>query len=852
MFASGYTLTDLGFFSGGTYTIGTAISNSGTVIGYASTGGNGQTSFVWSGGVLSDFSTLPGGVVGGGGTIQGLNSAGEIVGSGPNGAFYWSNGTRTDIGFFPSTGAASAATAINDSGVIAGWGYNGPGSYHAWRWQRGVFTDLRTLGGPQSAATAINGNGVIVGQAQRNAQSGDAAMWQGGSIVDLGALVPGPQSWAVSVNNSNTVVGLTNGGSGNQAIMWANSAATTLPPLPGGATAGATGINNPGQIVGWSMNASQTQRAVAWSGGSVTDLNSRILATDPLQPYVTLTGAQGINDSGQILASGTDSRGGGTHTYVLTPGAGTYYVPDWGNPQMHAVPFVSVALKDATNTIVQQAYTNAVGTVQFTGLNPAATYIPVLISQVKQPSLGLDFVVLDNLKPIDTTQPTFRARYAPYAFAAAAYTPNKQASQSLLLTAQDGWDSASETLMPAERLSGPFDLLANAVTEAQLVSAAVGGTSITWRPLTILWDAANKGALSSPPNNYDLGLVTGSGGFYAPSHQGIDGTGAATGAAVAEDFIYLAGDPSFEAMDIYPFVMTHEMGHFTQAQFSTNPSAGGNHAYSDYEDQVLSWIEGNASGIAALVLNTPLQNRVFMARNTVYVDSYNVDTDANELGPENNPVGWYQESTVTRLMWRAYNPSGALNLPAAAVLAPMYTATWSAGPWLATPWAYITQLKKMNPGSSAGIDALAESVNITSIGNDEWGTLEVHAGNRASQDVLPPYVSVPISSTPTVVCSAGAPLEFNKDGNVRYLRLIGDGASHTLTIQGPAATVPLLQRLGFTAGSSSFATSGTTPTGPFVLNVGECAVALGQYSSQTSACNDPTPPAEQCWAVTLQ
>jgi probable HAF family extracellular repeat protein len=824
------------------------------VIGYASEGTNGnlQTSFVWSGGVLSDFATLPGGVVGGGGTLQGLNSAGEIVGGGgPNGAFYWQNGTRTDLGFFPSAGAASIATAVNDSGVIVGWGYNGPGSYHAWRWQSGAFTDLGTLGGPQSSALGLNSNGVVVGWAQRNAQTEDAVMWQSGSTVDLGALVSVPQSQALSINSSNTVVGITNSGSGNQAIMWTSSTATTLPALPGGTNAGAYGINSSGQIVGFAVNASKAQRAVMWGGGSVTDLNSRILASDPLKPYVTITLAQGVNDSGQVLALGTDSRGSGTHTYVLTPGTGTYYVPDWNHAQTHIVPFVSVALEDATHTVVQQAYTDATGMVQFTGLNPGVTYTPVLISQVKEPSLGLDFVVLDNLKPTDTTQPTFRARYAPYAFAAAAYAPNKQTSQNLTLIAQDGWDPTSGVLVNTDRLAGPFDLLANAVTEAQIVSAAVG-SSISWRPLTILWDTANKGGLSSPPNNYDLGLVTGSGGFYSPRHSGIDSTGTATGATEAEDFIYLSGDPSFEAMDIYPAVMTHEMGHFTQAQFSTNPSPNGNHAYSDYEDPILSWIEGNASGIAALVMNTPLQNRVSMALNTVWVDSYNVDTDSNEVGPENNPVGWYQESTVTRLLWRAYDPSGALKMTPASVLAPMYSAAWQAGPWLATPWAYVAQLKKLNPSSSSSIDTLAESLNITSIGNDEWGSTEVHAGNRAPQDVLPPYVSVPISPSPTTVCSAGAPLEYNKGGNVRYLRINGDGASHTLTIQGPSGTVPLFVRNSFNAGSSLFTTSGTTPNGPLVLSVGDCAVAAGQYSSVTSACNDPAPPVEQCWSVTIQ
>ena len=49
------------------------------------------------------------------------------------------------------------------------------------------------------------------------------------------------------------------------------------------------------------------------------DLNLLIHPTDPLQPFVTLIRSRDINDRGQILAEGCDSRTGECHAYVVSP-----------------------------------------------------------------------------------------------------------------------------------------------------------------------------------------------------------------------------------------------------------------------------------------------------------------------------------------------------------------------------------------------------------------------------------------------------------------------------------------------------------------------------------------------------
>ncbi|MBS0393453.1 MAG: hypothetical protein JSR54_02445 [Proteobacteria bacterium] len=536
-----------------------------------------------------------------------------------------------------------------------------------------------------------------------------------------------------------------------------------------------------------------------------------------------------------------------------------YDVPDWSNPVTQPVPFVWVELQNGSGTVLQQVYADANGVATFTGLDPTVTVTPVVRSAIQSASPALDFVVLDNTTPLDTSKVAFRQRYGTYAIAGPPYTPATSgvaAQSGGTLTAVDGWDAGSKTLVDANRHAAPLELLANAVHEAQIVSAAIGGTP-AWRPLTILWSTRNKGGLTTPPENYDQGLVLGSGGFYSGAHGGIDPTGAPTLATVTEDYEFISGDQSFEPMDLYPFVLTHEMGHFVQSLFSTFVSPGGDHSYADHEDPTLAWVEGNASGTAALVLNTPEQNRVqqvtVSGQPLLAVAVVDVNADTNSGHPLNSPVGWFQESTVTRLMWRAYVPGGTVQLSAPAVLAPMFTSSWNAVTWLNTPWAYSVQLAKLNPAKAAAIDTLADGLNIRTTGDDEWGTAETNSGNQTSKDALPPYTTATIGGGPVQVCAHGAPNDYNQESNVRYLRVAGDNLTHTITVTGPSGTVPALFAYYYTPGSTSISKSFKIPAGDNAFFVGDCAVALSPYSTDTAACNEPAaPPVEQCFTVTVQ
>jgi probable HAF family extracellular repeat protein len=60
------------------------------------------------------------------------------------------------------------------------------GEWHAFLWENGSMTDLRTLGGGYSTASAINDGGEIVGESQTASCQCHAFLWKNGFMTDRG------------------------------------------------------------------------------------------------------------------------------------------------------------------------------------------------------------------------------------------------------------------------------------------------------------------------------------------------------------------------------------------------------------------------------------------------------------------------------------------------------------------------------------------------------------------------------------------------------------------------------------------------------------------------------------------
>jgi probable HAF family extracellular repeat protein len=217
------------------------------------------------------------------GYASGVNNQGDIVGSVTllndltSYAFVYKNGLTTDLPVSSSAIGPAAAMGINNRGDIVG--FSGIGPEHPFLYSHGLIQDLGTLGGSNGEANAINDLGEIVGSSETTSNAEiHAFLYRQGQMTDLGTLKGG-----LSYPNTNV-------------------STRAFPPIVSEAYA----INNWGMIVGIATAANGAPHAFVYNDGKMTDLNDLVKLTHTNGPpgFLELNGANGINDSGQIVGAG--------------------------------------------------------------------------------------------------------------------------------------------------------------------------------------------------------------------------------------------------------------------------------------------------------------------------------------------------------------------------------------------------------------------------------------------------------------------------------------------------------------------------------------------------------------------
>ncbi len=207
---------------GGSSAVANAISNNGVAVGASVTAGGAIHALAYNR-TLHDLGTaLPTDTYS---EAFSVNEAGVAVGrSGPSPgdavAAIFKGGHVDSIGTLG--GATSAATDVNDGGVVVGFAQLSSGAEHAFLYgglKAGErMQDLGTLGGMNSIAGSINDRGTIVGQADTTATAttglADAFVDYGAGLVDLNSLIPATAQhhWdlvqALSINQSGQIAGI--------------------------------------------------------------------------------------------------------------------------------------------------------------------------------------------------------------------------------------------------------------------------------------------------------------------------------------------------------------------------------------------------------------------------------------------------------------------------------------------------------------------------------------------------------------------------------------------------------------------------------------------------------------------
>jgi probable HAF family extracellular repeat protein len=176
-----------------------------------------------------------------------------------------------DLGTLPG-GTRAAAYGLNDRGEVVGEAGTAAGTQHPFVTGPGGhgMRDLGTWGGPSGIARAINRRGQVVGEAMT------------ASARTL-AFITGPD------------------GVGMHRLADPDDRDTSL-----------VAINDIGQAVGHDAAPGQPDRAIVSVPGRFAVVPLDRLVTLP--PGVSLVDAEGINDNGQIVASGSNA-----HVYLLSP-----------------------------------------------------------------------------------------------------------------------------------------------------------------------------------------------------------------------------------------------------------------------------------------------------------------------------------------------------------------------------------------------------------------------------------------------------------------------------------------------------------------------------------------------------
>jgi probable HAF family extracellular repeat protein len=306
-----YTVLDLGTL-GGPHSVATGINSSGAIVGFSDTVLPGiQHAFLYSGGTITDLGTLGGSTsyawaINVNGQITGYS---DLSGNALHHAFIFQSGAMHDL--VPNSTTSSEGMAINASGQVGGTVYrtsNNTDLRDVFLYSGGTMYNLGTIGGRNSTGTSINNSGVVGGSSDDASNNSDHAVISDNSttppsLIDLGVI-----GAIIAAGPSNTWVGY----SEHHAFSYQNGVTTIL------GSGAANAINSSGVIVGTSGDAipggesiitDPTFHAWIYRNGTMTDLNSLVVLNG-----ITLTDALGINDSGEIIAEGSNG-----HAYALSP-----------------------------------------------------------------------------------------------------------------------------------------------------------------------------------------------------------------------------------------------------------------------------------------------------------------------------------------------------------------------------------------------------------------------------------------------------------------------------------------------------------------------------------------------------
>jgi probable HAF family extracellular repeat protein len=263
-----------------------------------------------------------------------INSAGVMVGTidstvtGRRGFTFLADQFST-LSLIPGASAGEAyGISDADPPTIVGYcqdGVDGDPPLTAVRWINGQPEALVLPITDGAYAFDVNERGQICGQMGGTLLHEHAFIWHEGKAIDLGVIPGGQSSRADAINNHGDVCGSGHvridgpPGVHYRAMVYIDGRMQNIGTLPGYLRSYATGINDARQVVGsceQQQPGATLRPGFIWQNGVMRSLAE---LTD-LPPNIIMQEIRGINNRGQIVATGVDTNAVGVPlTLLLSP-----------------------------------------------------------------------------------------------------------------------------------------------------------------------------------------------------------------------------------------------------------------------------------------------------------------------------------------------------------------------------------------------------------------------------------------------------------------------------------------------------------------------------------------------------
>lgn len=369
---------------------------------------------------------------------------------------------------------------------------------------------------------------------------------------------------------------------------------------------------------------------------------------------------------------------------------------------------------------------------------------------------------------------------------------------TLNLNAPSGWGGTSYT---GARVAAPFAILDAAYTCAR---AFMAERTVTFPDLRINWSVNNR----PESGNKALGQIE-------TSHW--DG-----------NELYILGMEDTDTDEFDSQIIAHEWGHYFESKLSRSDSPGGMHGAGQVKDPRLSWGEGWATALGAIVFYPDVayadSNGPQQAASAIY---YSIEDNTAE---DPNP-GWYSEMSVVHVFYDLWDPASAgeafdgVALPLGALYDVMVGEQKTTEAFT-TVFSFVDALKTNNPGAATAIDTLLAYRGVVSPVEDAIGTGETHDGGISG--ALPVYTILGINDPQSdlTFTSVGSDLQLarNSLGSNRFAVFLGDGTAVTVSAatSGPDVLLRVFrsgQEVGQAAGGATAAISGFQTTAGVIYSV---------------------------------